>query len=253
MTAPERSLLFVFAHPDDESYGVAGTIARYSADRRTRVAVATMTRGEASRHLESLGITGEELGRRREAEVKAAVRVLGCDEHYQFGYPDSAMRHVDPRDVEADVRELIRKVDADVVVTFDITGISGHPDHHAVASAVTRAFVEEREREGGPARLAYYGVREEDIRNWKRFIHTMKPEHVDVCIDCRATLDLRELALQSHQSVIGDIERDGKDDGLRREEECYTLFQEPRDGRAGKTLDDLFADLPADRARSADP
>lgn len=252
MTDPERSLLFVFAHPDDESYGVAGTIARYCADRRTRVAVATMTRGEASRHLESLGITPEELGRRREAEVKAAVRVLGCDEHYQFGYPDSRMRHVDPRHVEADVCKLIRKVRADVVVTFDITGISGHPDHHAVASAVTRAFVAEREHEGGPARLAYYGVREEDVRGWERFVHTMKPEDVDVRIDCRATLDLRELALMSHQSVIGDIERDGKNDGLRRDEECYTLFQESCEG-IGVPHDDLFAELPAACAGRAVP
>ncbi len=244
MSTPERALLFVFAHPDDESYGVAGTIARYAADGRTRVAVATMTRGESSRHLQTLGITPEELGRRREAEVRAALEILGCREHYQFDFPDSGMRHVDPREVEARIRELVREVRPDVISTFDITGISGHPDHNVTSASVTRVYRDERESAGRPRRLAYYGVREEDVRDWDRLIHVMKPAETHVRLDCRAYLELRREALYSHRSVIGDIERDDANDGLRREEECYTLYGEVGRVDPEAPLEDLFEDLP---------
>lgn len=242
MPASDRTLLFVFAHPDDESYGVAGTIARYARQPGTRVAVATLTRGESSRHLETLGISPAELGRRRGDEVKAALRLLGCDEHYQYDYPDGGMRQVDPRAVEATVRDLVRRVRPDVLATFDITGISGHPDHNVVSASVTRVFVDERQERPrtAPRRLAYYGVRAEDIASWDRPIHVTKPENVHVVIDCRAYLELREKALYSHVSVIGDIERDNANGGLRREEECFTLYDETVD----EPLDDLFANLP---------
>ena len=238
----ERALLFVFAHPDDESYGVAGTIARYAADGRTRVAVATLTRGGASRHLETLGITAEELGRRRSAEVKEALRILGCDEHYQFDYPDGGMRHVDPRDVEADIEKLVREIRPDVVVTFDITGISGHPDHNVTSASLTRVFVRERDAGGRPRRLAYYGVRDEDVKVWDRKVLTTKPAEVHALIDCRDKADLRRRALFCHQSVIGDIERDSRDGGLERDVEVYTLYGE----RPDRPLDDLFAGLESD-------
>jgi len=238
--ASERTLLYVFAHPDDESYGVAGSIVRYAGDGRTRVAVATLTRGEASRHRRTLGISADEFGRRRAAEVREALAVLGCEEHYQYGYPDSGMRQVDPRDVERELRELIARVDPDVLATFDITGISGHPDHHVTAACVTRAFLAERDARSRPRRLAYYGVLEEDVRRLGRPIHAIRPENIHVKIDCRGAAELRDRALDCHESVRGDIERDRANGMLRRDFECYTLYGEPQ---PPIVADDLFAGL----------
>lgn len=240
MPAEKRSLLFVFAHPDDESYTVAGTIARYARDGKTRVAVATLTRGESSRHLASLGIPAEELGRRREAEVREALAHLGPVEHFQFAFPDGGMRQLDPREVEATIADVVRRVRPDVLVTFDVHGISGHPDHNVTTACVTRVFLEERERTGCPRRLVYVVVRPEDVEGLARLLHAARPGEIDVEIDCEEFLEARRRALHAHRSVIGDIERDNRDERLMRATECYLLYRERPEGRPVR---DLFAGL----------
>jgi LmbE family N-acetylglucosaminyl deacetylase len=239
----DRSILFVFAHPDDESYSVAGTIARYSREEGTRVAVATLTRGEASRHRSDLGVTPEELGRRREAEVREALGHLGPVEHIQYGFPDGGLRHVDPRIVEAELTDLVRRFRPTVVSTFDVHGISGHPDHNVTTACLTRVFVGERDRAGVPRRLAYVVVRPRDVEGWPRLLHSTRDEEVDVAIDCADFLPERRAALYSHRSVLGDIERDDVGRRLERPVESFVLFQEPGTG----PHDDLFAGLDSDR------
>jgi len=134
-------LLAVLAHPDDESLGFGGTLARYAAEG-VETYLLTATRGERGR-FGSLGKRGDpsEVGRVREAELRAAAAVLGIREVSILGYPDGAVDQVDSTTAICAVVSHIRRVQPDVVVTFGPEGAYGHPDHIAISQITTSATV----------------------------------------------------------------------------------------------------------------
>jgi LmbE family N-acetylglucosaminyl deacetylase len=146
------ALMAVFAHPDDESFGSGGTLARYGADPDVRVVLVCATRGEAGEISDPQLATPERLGEAREQELRCACRILGIDALYFLDYRDSGMagtpENQDPRALAmADPDEVVGKIVAhirrerpDVVVTFDEMGGYGHPDHVAVHYHTKAAF-----------------------------------------------------------------------------------------------------------------
>jgi LmbE family N-acetylglucosaminyl deacetylase len=81
--------MFVLAHPDDETFGPGGTIARYAREG-VRVSVIIATSGQAGRAA-GLAATPDELGRIREEEALAAARFLGVADVHLFGYTDGKL------------------------------------------------------------------------------------------------------------------------------------------------------------------
>jgi LmbE family N-acetylglucosaminyl deacetylase len=142
----------VFAHPDDESFGTGGTLARYGADPEVRTVLVCATRGEAGEISDSSLATPERLGTVREGELRCACRTLGIDALNLLDYRDSGMAgtpdNLAPGALTmADFDEAVGKIVAhirrerpDVVVTFDETGGYGHPDHIAVHHHTKAAF-----------------------------------------------------------------------------------------------------------------
>ncbi|WP_369055925.1 N-acetyl-1-D-myo-inositol-2-amino-2-deoxy-alpha-D-glucopyranoside deacetylase [Kineococcus terrestris] len=162
-----RRVLFVHAHPDDESIGNGLTIARYAA-AGAGVTLLTATRGERGEVIpaELAGLGPDELAEHRTHELAAAAEALGVDDHRFLtrpdgsGYRDSGMvwlapgvagaaEDADPRalavadleEVAERVAEVVREVRPQVVVTYEPGGGYGHPDHVRVAEAVRRALV----------------------------------------------------------------------------------------------------------------
>lgn len=166
-----QRVLFVHAHPDDETLATGGLIAELAA-RGVRVAVLTATRGEQGEvvdgPLSHLAGTPE-LTAHREQEVAAACRVLGVDKHAFLGedgrrYTDSGMRWLDdtetvagpgetagpdsltsadPTDVAEAIAAHARSIGADAIVSYDAHGGYGHPDHvalHAPSRAAADAL-----------------------------------------------------------------------------------------------------------------
>ncbi len=131
--------LAVLAHPDDESLGFGGTLARYAAEG-VETYLVTATRGERGR-FGSLGKGGDpvEVGRVREAELRAAAAVLGIREVSLLNYPDGAVDRVEPTTAIRAVVSHIRRIQPDVVVTFGPEGAYGHPDHIAISQFTTAA------------------------------------------------------------------------------------------------------------------
>jgi LmbE family N-acetylglucosaminyl deacetylase len=145
MSGNERlRLMAVFAHPDDESFGTGGTLARYGTDPDVRVVLVCATRGEAGEISDPGLATPEGLGDVREQELRCACQALGVEELILLGYRDSGMagtpENMDPRalamadfdEAVGKIVEQIRRERPDVVVTFDESGGYGHPDHIAV-------------------------------------------------------------------------------------------------------------------------
>ena len=146
-----KSLLAVLAHPDDETFGCGGTLAKYAASG-VDVSLVCATRGEVGEISDSRLAKSSNLGRVREKELRAACNVLGIKDLYVLGYRDSGMAGTPDNDhsdslykasqdeVIGRITEIIRKVRPQIVVTFDQKGGYGHPDHIAIHRATQDAF-----------------------------------------------------------------------------------------------------------------
>lgn len=134
-------LMCVLAHPDDESLGTGGILAKYAAEGLETYLV-TATRGER-------GWTGDPaanpglttLGQIREAELRAAAQVLGLREVAFLDYVDGDLDQADPAEAIARITSHLRRVRPQVVVTFGPDGSYGHPDHIAISQFTTAALV----------------------------------------------------------------------------------------------------------------
>lgn len=142
-------LMCVTAHPDDESLGFGGTLARYAAEG-AEVSLVVATRGEQGRFGDgSEPHPGpEELGRIREEELRAACDVLGV-RHLRFlEYRDREVDEADPDEASSRIASHIRELRPHVILTFDPYGAYGHPDHIAVSQYTLGAIV----KAAGPGR-----------------------------------------------------------------------------------------------------
>lgn len=134
-------LMCVLAHPDDESLGTGGILARYAAEG-TATSLVCATRGER-------GWTGSEstnpglqvLGRIREMELIQAARVLGLHQVQLLNFIDGELDQADPGVIVPQIAALIRRIRPHVVVTFDPKGAYGHPDHIAICQFTHSALV----------------------------------------------------------------------------------------------------------------
>jgi len=134
-------LMAILAHPDDESLGFGGTLARYAAEE-VEIHLVTATRGERGRFgSRGKGADPTEVGRVREAELRAAAVVLGISDVSILGYPDGAVDQIDAVIAIRAIVGHIRRVRPDVVVTFGPEGAYGHPDHIAISQFTTAAIV----------------------------------------------------------------------------------------------------------------
>lgn len=133
-------LLCVLAHPDDESLGTGGTLAKYAAEG-VEIALVTATRGERGRFGESRSATPDEVGRTREAELRAAALALGVHDVTVLGYPDGGLDRIDPADAQRAIVEHVLRVEPHVVITFGPDGAYGHPDHVAICQLTTAAII----------------------------------------------------------------------------------------------------------------
>jgi LmbE family N-acetylglucosaminyl deacetylase len=134
-------LMAVLAHPDDESLGFGGTLAKYAAEA-VETYLVTATRGERGR----FGSNGErrdpaEVGRVREAELRAAAAILGIREVSILGHADGAVDQLDAAIAIRGIVGHIRRVRPQVVITFGPEGAYGHPDHIAISQFTTAAIV----------------------------------------------------------------------------------------------------------------
>jgi N-acetyl-1-D-myo-inositol-2-amino-2-deoxy-alpha-D-glucopyranoside deacetylase len=173
-----RSILFVHAHPDDESMGTGATMAHYAAVG-AHVTLVTCTLGEEGEihRPELAGLAAgaaDQLGGYRIAELEEACRRLGVTDHRFLGgagrYRDSGMMGTPPNehprafwgaDLDAAATELlavIREVRPQVAVTYDPNGFYGHPDHIQAHRVLMRA-VELADAEGvAPAKVYWTAV-----------------------------------------------------------------------------------------------
>jgi LmbE family N-acetylglucosaminyl deacetylase len=135
----------VLAHPDDESLGIGGTLAKYASEG-VEVSLLTATRGDRGRYRDyrfgdAQHPGASALGSIRERELRAAASTLGVRDVALLDYRDQELDRANPRDVIAAIVEHLRRVQPHVIITFGPDGAYGHPDHIAISQLATAAVV----------------------------------------------------------------------------------------------------------------
>ncbi len=130
-----ETLTIVCAHPDDETFGLGALISTF-VEAGTRVDLVCLTAGEGS----TLGASdgpgaGDELARRRSAELTCAAETLGIAEVTLHHHPDGSLASVPVVALAEQIAAAASHTDA--FLTYDHGGITGHPDHqHATDAAI---------------------------------------------------------------------------------------------------------------------
>jgi len=271
MPAPLK-LLALLAHPDDETLGLGGTLARY-ADEGIETYLVTATRGQAGRFRDlKRGDPGHpgpvKLGEIREQELHAAARVLGVREVALLDYMDGQLDEADPRKVTSEIAAHVRRIRPQVVVTFAQDGGYGHPDHVAIcqlasAALVVAADASRTDVAGAPHAAAKFYLMAWDERHWAAYQESFKKlvSNVDgverqakpwpdwelsAKVDTRAYWPTVWRAVQCHDSQVANYGTLGSlspenHEGLWGWGTFYRVFSTVNGGRARE--DDLFAGL----------
>lgn len=137
-----RTILAVFAHPDDESLACGGTLARV-ADAGARVVLICASRGERGSITDPSLVPDGDLAAVRASELREAADVLGIADVLLFTHPDGNLRWADVPEFHAEIVGAIREYRADAVVTFAEDGLYWHADHigvHERTRTAVRSF-----------------------------------------------------------------------------------------------------------------
>jgi LmbE family N-acetylglucosaminyl deacetylase len=134
-------LLVIFAHPDDESMGMGGTLAKYTAEGVETYCVCA-SRGERGWFGDPASNPGwEGIAQIRTKELENAARVLGMRGLHFLDYIDGDVDQADPAGIIGRIVTHIRRIQPQVVVTFPPDGNYGHPDHVAIGQFTNAALI----------------------------------------------------------------------------------------------------------------
>jgi LmbE family N-acetylglucosaminyl deacetylase len=125
------TILGVWAHPDDESWCMAG-IMSVARSNGQRVVCITATKGDAGQTADETKWPQTRLGEIRQHELEHALEVLGVKEHHWLDYQDGKLAVSDGAAAIQQIAEIIEQVQPDSVFSFGPDGITGHPDHQTI-------------------------------------------------------------------------------------------------------------------------
>jgi N-acetylglucosamine malate deacetylase 2 len=189
-------ILTVFAHEDDESIYGGGALLAAKKDPRVRLHILCLTLGDKSDAMKKLRITEEQQGVIRPAELKLAGTVLGAEEVIQFTYHDQGLTSADQSKLIGEIKGVMDRVGAEIVITHDVNGITGHPDHITCSAATTAAFKQSQ------AQRLYYPLLSPHLYGL-RFVFgpeavKRKPSPAAFKVDIKDEKRMKKLAMYSH-------------------------------------------------------
>jgi LmbE family N-acetylglucosaminyl deacetylase len=189
-----KSLVCVFAHPDDEAFGPSGLIAQEAQKRD--VYIICVTNGD------SYGDT--KLGKIRKEEIKASARILGVKKVFLLGYKDGTLNNNLYHKLTGKIEEIVKTVKADTLLTYEPRGVSGHIDHIAVSMITTFVF----EKLKFVKTLLYHCLPVEQTKFIRGYFIYFPPGYkkneIDRVEDVKEVWDKKIEAIKAHKSQAKD-------------------------------------------------
>ncbi|MFM1654369.1 PIG-L deacetylase family protein [Brevibacillus sp. B_LB10_24] len=199
-----KKLLFVFAHPDDESFASAGTMAKYRAQGH-EVFLICATSGCRGRTGGFELSSREELANHREQELRAACDILGVTRIFFYRYPDGSLKEQDRGQMAQRIAGTISEAEPDAVITFPPDGVTRHPDHIAVSKATEQAVILAEETSGINPALYYVSI--PHYYDYCRDSGPEEPFPITGKVDIASYRQYKGRALQAHKSQVYSVDR----------------------------------------------
>jgi LmbE family N-acetylglucosaminyl deacetylase len=238
-----KKILYIFPHPDDESFGPAAAI-HSQIEKENDVYLLTLTKGGATQQRYKLGLTVAEMGEVRYREMLEVEKVLKLSGMKVLDFPDSGLKEFDSRILEQVVQKHIEELMPSIVVTYPVHGISGFHDHLVTHAVVKRVYLEVRD--SGVdffRRLAFWTLPDSGKPTWIPNEMPRLKLTEDALIDCVVPLQEGDIlamkdALNCYASYKETIEKSGvvEKTGNKAHFEIFAEDFKP-------VLDDLTAQL----------
>ena len=194
----------IHAHPDDQEFTVAGTLAKWARAGCEIVSVCITSGGAGSNKYTPLDMTRHALVTIREDEQREACRILGVKETIFLGYEDGSL--VPSIELRRQLTRLIRRHRPEAVLTGDPTvrfygtTYMNHPDHRAAADVALDAVFP-----SAGTRLIFPELLDEGLEPHEvRQVYIHGAERPDTYIDISEFLDVKLAALRAHRSQMGE-------------------------------------------------
>jgi LmbE family N-acetylglucosaminyl deacetylase len=206
-------ILYIFPHPDDESFGPAPVIHKQVEDGHS-VFLLTLTRGGATKVRHRLGLSVPQMGEVRYREMLQVAKVLELTGMTVLDLPDSRLAEMDPRALETIVMDHIHQIRPQLIVSYPVHGVSGFHDHLVTHAIVKRVFLQMRDNGSDYLkRLAFLTIPNQVTEPMQAGKFWMKQSDPDV-IDCEILLNEKDLevfkaALSCYETYRETIEKSG--------------------------------------------
>ncbi|MDZ4711678.1 MAG: PIG-L family deacetylase [bacterium] len=226
-------ILYIFPHPDDESFGPASAMSKQRREGH-EVYLLTLTKGGATKQRHKFNYSIGEMGEVRYKEMLDVARVLDLSGMTVLDLPDSQLKKMDPRDIEKVIEKEIERIKPDVVVTYAVHGISGFHDHLVSHAVVKRVYVAMKEKNPYLKRLAFFTITEEAAAKQKHFhlsgtkdeeiacvyeVDEIDIENTRKALDCyvtfKETIEATDIKNQIHNSSQFEIYMEEHDEKLK--------------------------------------
>jgi N-acetylglucosamine malate deacetylase 2 len=184
----ERHILVVLPHPDDEAFGLSGTLSKH-IQNGTKVTYACLTLGEMGRNMGTAPFANRvTLPQIRKKELEESCRAIGIQDLRTLGFHDKTLEFEDQDKLEGSILAIIKEINPSLVITF-YPGYAVHPDHDATGAAVISTIGKMPAEQRPTVHCLAFS------KNCEQFIG--KP---DLLNNVKDFLHIKKLSIQSHRS-----------------------------------------------------
>jgi len=213
------SCLCIFAHPDDEVFRCGGTLALL-ANSGVQVWILCLTSGQAGSCGTPPICTPEELGEVRKQELRCSCKTLGLEKPIILDFSDGELEYTSQAEMENLIQEYVERIHSQIIITWPLDGLSGHPDHRTVSARTTQVFTRMMPVEKEYLKSLYYLAVPQSIAAalGMNSLSALPDETISVEMDVRTVLDRKMAAIDCHRTQLGGSPI------LKRDREARELF-----------------------------
>lgn len=192
-----KTIVGIFAHPDDEAFGPSGTIAKLAKENNVYLICAT--NGDAAK-----GKPDPKLGEIRHEELRKSASILGVKDVFFLNYPDGELRNNIYHEIAEKVKSILKNLRPEIIITIEPRGVSGHIDHIFISMVSSYVF----ERTSYIKEIWYSCISDKMRRLFPKYFIYIPPgykrEQVDKIVDVKDVWPLKRKAILQHKSQIKD-------------------------------------------------
>lgn len=198
-----KTVVGIFAHPDDEVFGPGGTLASFARDG-SDVYLICVTDGDAGQNS-----SGEDrsLGEIRREELLASAKELGVREVFFLGYKDGTLCNAIYHEIAEKIKVILEGIKPSIILTMENRGVSGHIDHITVSMIASYIF----EHTASIEEIWYYALTEHarsfQLPYFIYFPPGYQESDITKTVSIASVWDKKVAAMQKHKSQTHDMER----------------------------------------------